>query len=165
MSIAWDEIRERVQARQPQLPPVITIEKPWGVCQRIVEDDRLIFDRLLVRQYGFSSLHYHRNMWNRFYVRSGRIAVTVAVGNGGWCIHELSAGSTLEVPSYVRHRFAVLQSGVVWETYRPAIGERTEDGSAVNAVCKINDIVRFDKNGSDFRSIQYFMDGIHRTIR
>lgn len=111
------------------------IQKPWGSVLPLLEDPRLVLHRLEV-QSGFSSLHAHSWQWNRFYVRSGRIRVSVST-RGGWAYSELGPGSTIDIPPRTLHRFVVLQPGVVWEVYWP---ERISSRDPL-------DIVRVDEGG------------------
>ena len=123
------------------------IKKTWGTVLSLLEDPRLVLHRLEV-QSGFSSLHAHQWQWNRFYVRSGRIRVSVSA-RGGWVYSELGPGSTLDIPPRTLHRFMVLQPGVVWEVYWPERGERAS----------ATDIIRVDLGG-DSPSCDNRLDGI-----
>ena len=112
------------------------IQKPWGTVTPLLEDPTLVIHHLDVRS-GYSSLHAHSWQWNRFYVRSGRIRVSISARTG-WAYSELGPGSTIDIPPRTLHRFVVLQPGVVWEVYWP---ER-------NASANPSDIVRVDENGN-----------------
>lgn len=110
------------------------IIKPWGFAQVMCETPKMIVDRLGVLS-GHSSLHHHRAMWNRFFVRSGRIGISIEASPGRFNWRELGKDDWYDAPPGVPHRFVVLRAGVVWETYWPAY-----DG----AVTLRSDIVRED---------------------
>ncbi len=44
------------------------IQKPWGLKQTIMETDHVIVDHLMIKPGGFSSIHQHKFLHNRFYV-------------------------------------------------------------------------------------------------
>ncbi len=44
------------------------IKKPWGNKQTIMETDHVIVDHLMILPGGFSSIHQHKFLHNRFYV-------------------------------------------------------------------------------------------------
>lgn len=44
------------------------INKPWGMKQTIMETDAVIVDHLVIKPGGYSSIHQHKFLHNRFYV-------------------------------------------------------------------------------------------------
>lgn len=108
------------------------LQKPWGFTACLYHDKDFEFWDCHVLAGGFSSLHHHEAKHNRIYSRSavlrcldGDREVWIAPGQ----YHDFIAGRW--------HRFEVMQSGAMYETYWPIVG----------GVCNPQDIVRKDTNG------------------
>ena len=112
--------------------------KIWGTVRHLFDDDASV--SILRVNAGFCcSRHYHIHRWNRFDVIRGCIAV-IMYGmnlNGDLIVMSrqvLRASEGYPVPPDIIHRFEVIESGIVVETYW------TTDGSPVQA----DDIKRID---------------------
>lgn len=104
------------------------IQKPWGWTACLVSDPDREFWMCYVLAGGFSSMHWHRSKHNRIYSRSAKLRVTI-----GTEFVTLDPGEHVDIPAGVPHRFEVLSSGSVWESYW--------------GKCGTEDIVRLDSNG------------------
>lgn len=81
---------------------------------------------------GYSSLHWHDGKINR--IASRTAVLRCLVGNAYvW----ITPGQYHDFDAGVEHRFEVMQSGTIWETYFAATGKE----------CNPQDIVRRDTNG------------------
>ena len=104
------------------------ISKPWGWTLCLYADDRFELWTAHVLAGGYSSLHHHDLKANRISCRDATLAVWV---NDVATI--VNPGQHIDIPAGVPHRFEVLESGRIWETY--------------TGQCHPQDIVRRDTNG------------------
>lgn len=113
-------------------------QKCWGLTRCIFANEHHSLHELMVVAGFQCSKHRHRERANSFYVDSGRIQVALFNSSGlHFKTHSLGPGQTLEVPSGLTHRFKVIESGRVFETYWPDRG----------GVVRLDDIERFDTGG------------------
>lgn len=108
------------------------LQKPWGYTACLVAQPDLEFWACHVLAGGFSSLHHHEAKHNRIYSRTAFLR----------CLDEnreviIEPGQYHDFLAHRWHRFEVLQSGTMYETYWPITG----------GVCNVQDIVRRDTNG------------------
>lgn len=112
-------------------------EKPWGLCFPMVMGHSIQLDRLLVYAGGFSSLHYHEQKWNLFFVESGELDIW-------WLKHggpaTLKAGDHVVVPPGWEnvHQFHCRQQTVLFEFYWQQPGD---------SPLQREEIVRLTENG------------------
>ena len=105
--------------------------KIWGSCERILETDNFVIDRLTLKKDTHSSYHYHNEKINFFYVISGHIQIREERGT----IDLLPGNSMTVVPDY-RHQFRVLEPSEILEVAWVKKGKITE-----------SDIVRLTQGG------------------
>jgi len=108
------------------------LQKSWGYTACILGSDNLEVWMCHMLAGGYSSCHSHTHKNNRIYSRTAVLRCqdgdnVVWIGPGQY--HDFAAGQW--------HRFEVMQSGSVWETYWPIEG----------GTCNPQDIVRRDTNG------------------
>lgn len=108
-------------------------QKPWGwTCPLILADSFELWTAHVLAG-GYSSRHWHDKKWNRLACRDAVIVVRWWDGHEGMRERVVGFGEHVDVPPGLAHRFEVIQSGRIWETYW---GE-----------CNPQDIVRVDSNG------------------
>lgn len=108
------------------------INKPWGWTANLFASPQMELWTAHVLAGGFSSSHWHDAKVNRIASRTAVLRCldgerVIWIGPGQY--HDFAAG--------VEHRFEVMQSGAMYETYWPIDG----------GVCNPQDIVRRDTNG------------------
>lgn len=107
-------------------------QKPWGWTACLYASPQLELWTAHVLAGGYSSLHWHDAKINRI---ASRTAVLRCVENG--CQIWIQPGQFHDFLAGVPHRFEVVESGLIWETYFAVPG----------GVCNPQDIVRSDTNG------------------
>ena len=107
--------------------------KYWGNTQCIFIHLLSEAHRIEAVKGGFCSKHKHQNKWNRFFVESGELRVTIYKEHGEE-ITVVKPGQFTDVPPGVYHRFEALTDVVAYEFY-------WVDG------IQTNDIVRDDVGG------------------
>ncbi len=115
-------------------------EKIWGSVFHTWDD--LVATSVLRVTKGFRcSNHYHRNRWNSFKVITGSLDIVFLHENGDQLLEftrrRLKSKDSIDVLPGVIHRFEVVESGIVVETYW------TQNKTPVD----IGDIVRYDEGG------------------
>ena len=114
--------------------------KCWGLTRLIFHNDHHSLHELMVVAGFQCSKHRHADRANSFYVDSGSLQIlTYEDASPKHAeFHHVSAGERFEVPSGVWHRFQVLESGRVFETYWPDRG----------GIVRLDDIEREDVGGA-----------------
>lgn len=111
--------------------------KAWGRVWHFRQDIRVLGDLLEVQAGHRSSWHKHTAMDNHFAVLSGAVVIEqVDPITQHLKVTVLRASQSLLVAACVFHRFRVIESGTLIETYTPAAP-------------RSKDIVRFDQGGQD----------------
>jgi mannose-6-phosphate isomerase-like protein (cupin superfamily) len=108
--------------------------KVWGRVAHLFYSDQLGVSYLQVTSGFCCSWHLHHWRANAFLVKSGKLLIE----QRGQKDVILAVGESIVIPSRVDHRFCVLESGEVIETYWP-----DREGQGV----KLNDIHRWDEGG------------------
>lgn len=133
-------------------------EKVWG---RVVHQVTLkVITSILEVKAGFRcSIHLHRHRWNRFHVMDGCIRVIRSDGeiaDGSYLDLDetlVRSGQVVDIHPDQLHRFEVVESGTVVETYW------TTDGTNVD----LDDIERLDEGGPIKSTVtDLTVDGIDR---
>jgi mannose-6-phosphate isomerase-like protein (cupin superfamily) len=91
--------------------------KIWGKTQNLYLDNNSEVHFLEGNKGGYCSKHLHKNKWNRFFVISGKIKVTIYRANGLEDETILEAGHFTDVPPMIKHRFEVLEDCLCIEIY------------------------------------------------
>jgi mannose-6-phosphate isomerase-like protein (cupin superfamily) len=118
------------------------VKKPWGSTVPLLESSAHRYERIIVNQGGFSSVHYHAEQYNWFQMQTGSIGVywfgetpyDSAPPERHYQI--LRAGEHLIIPPGIWHQFVVLESGVGHEFYWTG-----------GSLCRAEDIIRATENG------------------
>jgi len=116
-------------------------EKCWGRAWHRFYDEHLGESLLEVNKGWQCSIHWHADRWNSFISTNAVLEIECF----GSCKNEpsletstiLEPGNSFAVMPKIWHRFRVLESGKIIETYW------TNDGS----LCKFDDIIRWDEGG------------------
>lgn len=106
--------------------------KPWGWTAPLYLSREFEFWTAHVLAGGYSSRHMHDLKTNRLYSRDAVLMVTTWE-NDRPQEHLIGFGEIIDVPPGTWHRFEVLQSGRIFESYW--------------GHCDTQDIVRLDANG------------------
>jgi len=117
-------------------------DKVWGRVMHVFSFCNAAVSYLEVKKGYECSIHYHKKRVNHFAVIKGKIRIEEWLSEDllgkADCITELNEGDTYSVPICVKHRFQVLESGIVVEYYGPH--HPSYDVS-------LDDIVRQDEGG------------------
>lgn len=89
-------------------------EKVWGTKHRIFMNDYCIVDRLYIKKGGFSSLHYHMNKWNRFFVEKGILQLNIE-GKGNYKVGPGETYKIFDLRPGIPHQFRALESVICTE--------------------------------------------------
>ena len=121
----------------------IAENKVWGVANHLCVDGAMTSIPSVKEGFRCSN-HKHEHRFNKFHIVSGHVRVLISnvqeVEDGRLlCLtsYDLKPGACLTVEPGYWHRFEVIESGVVVETYW------TTDGSPVDPY----DIIRLDQGG------------------
>lgn len=106
-------------------------QKPWGWTACQFAGERFQFHQCHVLAGGFSSLHRHSGMWNRIYCRDA--IVEIDLPDMPQRMIRVNPGKIADIGPGTWHRFRVIKSGSLWESYW---GD-----------CDLSDIERKDCNG------------------
>lgn len=124
---------------QKNIPAPVWEDKCWGRVRHIFTSSYAAVSELEINEGWMCSKHWHVHRINQFTVLAGAIAIEE------WYLHSeepklsvVRAGETLTVPTLVKHRFSVLETGRMIELYWQANLEHPVD---------IEDIVRDDVGG------------------
>lgn len=107
------------------------LQKSWGWTRCLYEDETFEFWDAHCLAGGYSSRHWHDAKENLIYARTAVLRCTIygATERTVW----IAPRQAVTFPRGVEHRFEVMQSGTIYETYW---GD-----------CNPQDIVRRDSNG------------------
>lgn len=89
-------------------------EKIWGYKHRLYIDSYAIVDRLFIKKGGYSSLHYHKEKYNRFYVESGSLLIYIQ-GSGEFLVGREEIYKVFDVDCGKIHQFRALTDVVCFE--------------------------------------------------
>ena len=109
--------------------------KVWGWTQTISLTPEMHVAFAHLNAGGYSSRHYHESSWNRFYVCSGLLQVTV-YRNDKEEVIVIKAGETLDIEPKLAHRMKAVTDCDIIEIYW-----------SNNEVLDVEDIVRADDGG------------------
>lgn len=94
--------------------------KVWGVTTPLFCKNNVEIHRIEGKKGGFSSWHKHNAKYNRFWVESGSIKVSIQKDYGSGTLEDetiLFAGHQTTVAPGDFHKFEVLEDCVVYEIY------------------------------------------------
>jgi mannose-6-phosphate isomerase-like protein (cupin superfamily) len=93
-------------------------EKPWGYERPIAEFQGIHLKELFLRQGTISSLHYHEEKDEFFYIVKGQVQVLLADKK-----ILLRAGDTLRIPPGQQHRIQPLEDTLILELGTKMFGD------------------------------------------
>lgn len=115
------------------------IKKSWGVTQAIFLGAAFEVHRIVVKQGGYCSRHYHSRKCNKFFVESGALQIEIyrdEIDLPAIFVKTLRAEESYTVVAGLVHRFVALENTVAYEIYwTDSIGEdiiRLSEGGNVN---------------------------------
>ncbi len=114
------------------------ITKPWRTSLKLHEGDDYTLCHWRMKKGGYSSLHKHMHMINKFVLLSGNVSVIVCpLGHNlsHTIEYKLVSWKPLVINVNVLHRFVAHTDSVLYEIYTSKV--RVDD----------NDIIRLDSNG------------------
>lgn len=93
--------------------------KVWGQTQSLFYNPTCEVHLLAGKKGGYCSKHHHVNKWNRFFVISGQIKVTIyrEETSGYEDVIIVGAGQFTDVKPGLKHRFEVLEDCQCIEIY------------------------------------------------
>lgn len=116
-------------------------KKTWGWSTRVLINEMLQVEHILVQPGGYSSVHLHEDKVNQFIVKRGTLLVNYfdeQLENDGQ--DTLHCGDSVAISVGRRHQFVAMSEVEGYEVYWT-----TNDAKKVEA----DDIVRFSENGVD----------------
>lgn len=108
------------------------LQKPWGYTRCLYSNQAFEFWDAHVIAGGYSSRHFHDLKWNRLASRDAVLLVRLWDDVGERQVI-VGFGEFIDIAPGISHRFEVVQSGRLWESYWGR--------------CDPQDIVRVDANG------------------
>lgn len=97
--------------------------KAWGETTGFFTNAVVSAHHLSIKKGGICSEHYHNHKSNLFYVISGKLEVTIWLGQGSKDITVLGSGQATAVPPGLWHRFRGLTDVECIEIYQVFLQE------------------------------------------
>lgn len=94
--------------------------KVWGTTSPIFCKNNVEIHRIEGRKGGYCSYHLHKSKFNRFFVESGVIRVTIQRDYGSGILEDVTVvgpQQQITVPPGFYHRFEVIEDCVAYEIY------------------------------------------------
>jgi mannose-6-phosphate isomerase-like protein (cupin superfamily) len=102
-----------------ELPPVqkppSTIEKYWGNIITVEANDKFVLKHIFMRKDTQSSMEYHVEKEEWYYVLSGKLKVGMRIGRAKNKSVILSAGDIIHIPRGLMHMRMALEDTVIVE--------------------------------------------------
>ena len=95
-------------------------KKPWGFERPLAEFQGIFLKELFLREGHVSSLHFHEEKDEFFYIVRGQVRVHIAEHT-----IELSAGDTLHIPTGQAHRIEPVEDTLILELGTQMFGDVT----------------------------------------
>lgn len=89
--------------------------KVWGVTYHLFENPNTEVHYIQVKKGGYSSRHHHVTKYNKFFVISGRLKITIFQGGISETI--LNEGESIDIPLSIDHKFEALENTQAIEVY------------------------------------------------
>ena len=94
--------------------------KVWGQTELILQTPFVEFHRIWVHAGGYCSTHKHKFKWNMFYVRSGKLKISIHQEDQGLIdITTLEANEWTTVKPGQFHSFEAVDDTLAFELYYP----------------------------------------------
>jgi len=98
------------QRRDDEVPFGQQKEKPWGYERPLAEFQGLFLKELFLRKGKLSSLHYHEEKDEFFYIVIGQVRILLAEKE-----FLLTSGDTIHIPPGQEHRIEPIQDTLILE--------------------------------------------------
>jgi mannose-6-phosphate isomerase-like protein (cupin superfamily) len=102
-------------------------EKPWGYERPLAKFQGIFLKELFLQKGCSSSLHFHKEKDEFFYIVSGRVRIHIADNQT-----ELAAGDTLHIAPGQPHRIEPLQDTLILEMGTRMFGDVTRIANDYN---------------------------------
>ncbi len=103
------------QELPPVQKPISTLEKYWGSITTIEANDKFVLKHIFMRKGTQSSMEYHVEKEEWYYVLSGKLKVGMRIGRAKNQSVILSAGDTIHIPKGLMHMRMALEDTIIVE--------------------------------------------------
>lgn len=101
------------------LPPVTgvikEVEKYWGDMKTLFENDQYTVKRIFMRQGTQSSMEYHVQKQEAYYIETGKLKIGTRIGRGKNTSFVLEQGEVFHIPVGFMHMRIALEDTVIIE--------------------------------------------------
>jgi quercetin dioxygenase-like cupin family protein len=105
------------------VPPVKTVEKPWGGEVWVAVTDEYALKIITIRQGQRSSLQYHQRKREHIYIDSGRVRAELEGPDGSLVTHLCGPGTIVENLPGRKHRLEALEDSRLIEVQTPFLDD------------------------------------------
>lgn len=95
--------------------PISTLEKYWGNITTIEANDKFVLKHIFMRKDTQSSMEYHVEKEEWYYVLSGKLKVGMRIGRAKNKSVILSAGDIIHIPKGLMHMRMALEDTIIVE--------------------------------------------------
>ena len=103
------------QELPPVLKPVKHLEKYWGYITSVYADDNFTLKKVFMKKDTQSSMEYHINKDEYYYIFSGKLKVGMRIGRAKNKSVILEEGDVLHIPPGLMHMRIALEDTIVIE--------------------------------------------------
>ena len=108
-----------IQYGRQELPPVSkvlkSVDKYWGDMQTLFENDQYTVKRIFMRKDTQSSMEYHVNKQESYYIESGCLKIGTRIGRAKNTSLILNKGDVFHIPVGFMHMRIALEDTVIIE--------------------------------------------------
>tara|TARA_Y100001973_G_C5090786_1_gene277400 strand:- start:283 stop:693 length:411 start_codon:yes stop_codon:yes gene_type:complete len=108
-----------IQYGRQELPPVSkvlkSVDKYWGNMQTLFENDQYTVKRIFMRKDTQSSMEYHVNKQESYYIESGCLKIGTRIGRAKNTSLILDKGDVFHIPVGFMHMRIALEDTVIIE--------------------------------------------------
>jgi len=110
-----NEIKYGRQELPPVTGPIKEVEKYWGGMKTLFENDQYTVKRIFMRQNTQSSMEYHVQKKEAYYIESGKLKIGTRIGRGQNTSFVLEQGEIFHIPLGFMHMRMALEDTVIIE--------------------------------------------------
>ena len=110
-----NEIKYGRQDLPPVSSVVKSVDKYWGNMQTLFENDQYTVKRIFMRTGTQSSMEYHVNKEESYYIESGRLKIGTRIGRAQNTSLILNEGDVFHIPVGFMHMRIALEDTVIIE--------------------------------------------------
>lgn len=114
-NIMDNEIKYGRQILPPVTKPVKEVEKYWGDMKTLFENDQYTVKRIFMRAGTQSSMEYHINKQEAYYIESGALKVGTRIGRAKNTSLILKQGDVFHIPPGFMHMRIALEDTIIIE--------------------------------------------------